>query len=444
MINTFQATDLLDAYLTLLPSGRGWNKTRIGDTSHKFVPPKLSETIVLGFSVLPSPTQINAPYVFTNEQDSVMVQTIAPFMLSHERLYHRAEELFVDIFPKSTEELLPEWENSLGLPDACLGPNPSIAARQTSVVARLAGRGGQNIPYFTSLAVNLGYTNAYIQEFGPFLADIHGADQWAIMDNFYPYAWMLIAQSIPYADAVIVCELQNLRPANTELYFYFYTSTPNTNPQINHVYTQAPTPIVSLPGTLPPITTSGFTGCLLSQNKVFAASPINTIVGTLAAQSSGNLIASVTFTLVNDDNGNFKISGNQLLVAKDTIPGGIHVIQVHLSSPNVITSASNNFDVSITITNPVVVGSNPVMTIAGLILKPVGHAIMGGVSGVLPGVVTNISGTSTILHKISLTWNAPATGTNPITYTIKVSTSETGPFTTNTTVSSTTTAIITV
>ncbi|MEW9901651.1 YmfQ family protein [Pseudomonas putida] len=62
-------------------------------------------------------------------------------------------------------ELVPDWEAVMGLPDPCLGNNPSFEDRRLSVQQRLTAIGGQDIAYLISLAVEQGYPNATITEY---------------------------------------------------------------------------------------------------------------------------------------------------------------------------------------------------------------------------------------------------------------------------------------
>ena len=54
------------------------------------------------------------------------------------RLHARANALLVDAFPATTGELLPEWEASLGLPDAC-SPNESFSRASEATYFDAAG-----------------------------------------------------------------------------------------------------------------------------------------------------------------------------------------------------------------------------------------------------------------------------------------------------------------
>ncbi|NIJ07248.1 uncharacterized protein YmfQ (DUF2313 family) [Sphingomonas vulcanisoli] len=86
---------------------------------------------------------------------------------SMERLDGDAIALLADIFPPSSVDLLPEWEDTLGLPDPCLGPNPTIQQRQQQVTARFVGNGGQSAAWYIAFAALLGFV-IEITEYGPF------------------------------------------------------------------------------------------------------------------------------------------------------------------------------------------------------------------------------------------------------------------------------------
>jgi len=93
---------------------------------------------------------------------------------AYARVDARQTNLLIDAFPTAAVELLPEWEATLGLPDPCLGPLPTLQQRQAQVRARLVAMGGQSIPYLTTVAASLGFPVS-ITEFAPFRAGINDA-----------------------------------------------------------------------------------------------------------------------------------------------------------------------------------------------------------------------------------------------------------------------------
>lgn len=195
-IPAWSPADFLSAFLKLLPRGRPW----------------------------------------ATASDATMPQALATLMPTYSRLAARDANLLVDAFPATTDELLPEWQYSLGLPDPCAGPSPGLQQSRAQVVARLAVGGGQSIPYFITFAANLGYAIT-ITPFTPFRAGV-GRAGGAIMGDDWAYAWQVNAPNItvtyfraglsavgePLAtlgNAVLQCEIRRLAPAHTTVLFNF-------------------------------------------------------------------------------------------------------------------------------------------------------------------------------------------------------------------------------
>lgn len=177
--------------------------------------------------------------VWPRDQQAVQTQALMGLAPTYERNTARANYLLVDAFPATTYELLPEWEETLGLPDPCAGGSPSIQQRRAQVVARLANGGGASAAHFIAFAANLGY-QVSIESFGP-----ARASQARCGDSDYSEAWAhawsidLPLSTVTYAQAsnsaagdplaswgnnVLQCEMQTVKPAQTVLLFKFITS----------------------------------------------------------------------------------------------------------------------------------------------------------------------------------------------------------------------------
>jgi uncharacterized protein YmfQ (DUF2313 family) len=72
-------------------------------------------------------------------------------------VHERARDLDRELDPRGAEELLPEWEAFLGLPDACVGEVDGLSQRRAAVVSRIAETGGQTPEYFVELAARFGF-----------------------------------------------------------------------------------------------------------------------------------------------------------------------------------------------------------------------------------------------------------------------------------------------
>jgi uncharacterized protein YmfQ (DUF2313 family) len=76
------------------------------------------------------------------------------------RVDGRAMQLLEEADPRTTAELLADWERVAGLPDACavaLGGTQTTAQRRAALLTRLTTVGGQSPAYFIGLAAALGY-----------------------------------------------------------------------------------------------------------------------------------------------------------------------------------------------------------------------------------------------------------------------------------------------
>jgi uncharacterized protein YmfQ (DUF2313 family) len=68
--------------------------------------------------------------------------------------------------PRSTVELLPDWERNWGLPDPCYSAPQTIAERQAELVARMTMVGSQSRQFYIDFAKRLGY-DITISEYEP-------------------------------------------------------------------------------------------------------------------------------------------------------------------------------------------------------------------------------------------------------------------------------------
>ena len=76
--------------------------------------------------------------------------------------------------PRSTFELLPDWERAWGLPDPCFPDATNIDARQKMLVLKTTLLGGQSRAFYEWVANWLGYTIT-IREWSPFMAGVSEA-----------------------------------------------------------------------------------------------------------------------------------------------------------------------------------------------------------------------------------------------------------------------------
>jgi uncharacterized protein YmfQ (DUF2313 family) len=146
-----------------------------------------------------------------------------------------AAQLLIDASPATTQNLLAEWEASLGLPDACTAANPSLEQRQAAVRAKWGARGSLTIGYFVALAANLGFAIT-ITEFAPFAVD-QPCDA-SLCEPEWAFVWQVNAPEVitfwfavdesgvedpleVYDAGELVCRIRADAPAETIVFFTF-------------------------------------------------------------------------------------------------------------------------------------------------------------------------------------------------------------------------------
>jgi uncharacterized protein YmfQ (DUF2313 family) len=169
---------------------------------------------------------------------SVMAQVEAGLSPTWQRHTEQNNNLLIDAFPATAVQLLPEWEATLGLPDPCAGPAPTIAARQAQVVARFAGSGGQSVPYYINYAKLLGYTVTVTEYVASRVGQSRVGQSVSRMGYAWSFAWQInaslntIAQSrvgsarageplASWGNAVLQCEINQVIPAHTTIIFAY-------------------------------------------------------------------------------------------------------------------------------------------------------------------------------------------------------------------------------
>jgi uncharacterized protein YmfQ (DUF2313 family) len=102
------------------------------------------------------------------------------------RIDGRALALVDEADPRTTLELLGDWERNVGLPDNCSGEEPDNATeRQVALHEKLTKVGAQNAVAYKDMAARLGY-NIEIEEHRPF--SVGGR----IGDRLYSESWTFV------------------------------------------------------------------------------------------------------------------------------------------------------------------------------------------------------------------------------------------------------------
>jgi uncharacterized protein YmfQ (DUF2313 family) len=132
----------------------------------------------------------------------------------------RASGLINEAAPRTTADLLPEWETATGLPDPCVTEAQNAAQRRQSVVARLRATGGASAAYFIGVCADLGYEGVTVDEVSPHVwrLNIHAA---TTVTYFRAGAGTAGDKLIDYAAQVIECYINRIKPAHSRVIYNY-------------------------------------------------------------------------------------------------------------------------------------------------------------------------------------------------------------------------------
>lgn len=145
----------------------------------------------------------------------------------------RAGDLLAESDPRTTSELLTDWERVLGLPAPCSTLPELLQLRRAAIVAKFTGNFGQSKQDFLDLAASLGWDSASITitEERAFRAGISRAGDRAYSEE-WAYVWRVTAPEekpsfflagessagdrlVETDNELLRCFLEELKPAHT-------------------------------------------------------------------------------------------------------------------------------------------------------------------------------------------------------------------------------------
>tara|TARA_B100000686_G_C16784542_1_gene974327 strand:+ start:351 stop:950 length:600 start_codon:yes stop_codon:yes gene_type:complete len=172
---------------------------------------------------------------FNQQSGTALADILSVFAAEFSKIDKRSQALIREADPRTTIELLMEWENEAGLPDPCSGADATLQERKEALLQRLTSRGGQSKAFFISVAKTMGY-EITITEFRPFIGGISAGGDAAWADGhkvrFYWRVNISEAKKVYFIGgrstggdkqlairraADLECILQRLKPAHTML-----------------------------------------------------------------------------------------------------------------------------------------------------------------------------------------------------------------------------------
>ncbi len=161
-------------------------------------------------------------------------EVLAGLAIEYSRAHNKLNSLIEEADPRTTYELLTEWERAFGLPDGCVDISDNLAARINALVVRVRGAGTPTPQYFIDMALAAGYVIT-ITEF-----EVHTVDSdvdallWA---EEVAFLWQVNAplNSISFFDvdsdadtylstwgnSILECIITRAKPAHTHVQFSY-------------------------------------------------------------------------------------------------------------------------------------------------------------------------------------------------------------------------------
>lgn len=168
------------------------------------------------------------------EQGTELYTTVEAFAQELERIDARSWELISESDPRTTFDMIADWERVLGLPDECAGQAQTLQGRRNEILSKLTSSGSINRQFYIDLAQSLGF-EITITEFRPFRAGLSVAGD-ALTNGDWIYAWRVNApdNTITYfrsgmsaageplavwGNDILECVIKNKAPAGTIVLF---------------------------------------------------------------------------------------------------------------------------------------------------------------------------------------------------------------------------------
>lgn len=176
-------------------------------------------------------------FAWPRQADAALTKLLLAWADEMARIDGRATDLVDEADPRTTAELLADWERVAGLPDLCVAAlvgTQTTAQRRAALVAKLTTIGGQSAAYYIALAASLGYTIT-VTEFD--LHDVEDNVEHPLTGTPWQFAWQVNAAEetvggLTVTDTVedplawwgnelLECVINRIKPAHTHVLFAY-------------------------------------------------------------------------------------------------------------------------------------------------------------------------------------------------------------------------------
>lgn len=157
---------------------------------------------------------------WTREPGTELYELCLALSYEFARVKKRGKQLLEELDPRTTLEMLEDWERVYGLPDACVTPT-TIAGRRAALLAKFIGFGDPSVPNLITIGTQLGYADTAINEYvhddlfvctSTCIEYLYGAD--------WMFVWEVTATSGD-VDDVQRCSYEQIAPDHTIVNFYY-------------------------------------------------------------------------------------------------------------------------------------------------------------------------------------------------------------------------------
>jgi uncharacterized protein YmfQ (DUF2313 family) len=171
---------------------------------------------------------------WTREKDATLTRFLQGFADELARVDLRGDQLIDEADPRTTLELLADWERVAGLPDPCVGPGLTTSQRRNALVQKIISVGGQSRAFFIAVALALGFAIT-IDEFLEHSVDddvehqLFGSDwafTWQVNSALNTVGELTVDDTADdplawWSNLPLECVLGRLKPAHTFVIFAY-------------------------------------------------------------------------------------------------------------------------------------------------------------------------------------------------------------------------------
>jgi uncharacterized protein YmfQ (DUF2313 family) len=170
------------------------------------------------------------------ELESVFALLLLAMADEQARVDGRADDVLIELDPRTATELLSDWERVCGLPGQCSRASETIQERRESAHLVITAQGGQSPAYFEEAAATLGVA-ATVEEFRPFRAGQSSAGE-PLTNEPWTHAWLMRGPEeivkpfvaggssagdplAKWGNEALECHISRLAPAHTIVTFAY-------------------------------------------------------------------------------------------------------------------------------------------------------------------------------------------------------------------------------